>query len=831
MAEELYKATAIPTVMVDSHGHLIMCTSGSPTCESFHRGHPEAGAACVRNTGLAPPELKRLQVGDPAPDTTFQEVCPNGFRSIGLPILIDDVHLATLVLCSFLFEDDTIDPATIRQQARRYGFQEDAYLESFRNSPRLSREHIDHVLEFHRHFVGLIARQGLANLRLRKEMEKRRNANLRLEDQRRYVDALSSALPTPIFFKDVNGVYRNCNDAFARLLGIPLESVLDHADREVLSEETAAEYQGQDAELYARGGVQCYQSHLVDSGGAVHDVLISKTVYRGADGTPQGIIGAVTDITELNAAERKAQEHEALYRLFADNAGDVICIVDPALRHQYVSPSVERLLGYTPEEALELKLDALYLPESYKRLKAALQQPGAGAPMDSRAHDEAFRSEYVQIRKDGSTVWVEMVATPLRDDSREITGWLCVARDITDRKDFESQLLGAKDKAEAADRAKSEFLANMSHEIRTPLNGIFGMLQLLAANTRLDEEQTQYVNVALESGKSLVTIIEDILEFSRFDTGAATFEVAPFSPAEAVATVIDSFRIEARTRDLTLISDIAGEVPHVVMGDVGRLRQILFHLVGNALKFTPQGEVRVAVRRLAGARRGLATLRFIVSDTGIGIPEDKLGYIFEPFSQVDGSFTRRYQGTGIGLGLVKRIVDRLGGNIEIESIPDHGTTVQFTIDAPARETELVTPATTHQEKPCETEPRRRILVTEDDTMNQLTAQRFLEKLGYEPTIVSTGEEAIELLHIEDFDLIIMDVQMPGMDGIQTTRFVRSDFSLGNKRGIPIIAMTAHAMGEDKERFLSAGMDDYISKPVDLDELRSVLCKVLSRDGN
>lgn len=830
MVEELYKATAIPTVMVDYHGDILMSTSGSPTCESFHRGHPEAGAACVRNAGLITPELKSLQAEDFAPGTAIHVVCPNGYRSIGLPITIEDVHVATLVLCSFLFEEDTIDPATLRKQARRYGFQEDAYLESFQHTPRLSRERIDHVLEFHRHFVGLIARQGLANLRLRKEMEERRNANLRLEDQQRYVDALSSALPTPIFFKDVNGVYRNCNEAFARLLGMPLESVLDHADREVLSQETAAVYQKQDAELYARGGVQCYQSHLLDSGGAIHDVLISKTVYRGADGTPQGIIGAVTDITELEAAERKAQEHEALYRLFADNAGDVICIVDSDLRNQYISPSVERLLGYAPEEALELDLEALYLPESYKRLKTALQQPDAGASMDSRAYDEAIRSEYVQIRKDGSTVWVEMVVTPLRDDFREVTGWLCVARDITDRKDFESQLLGAKEKAEAADRAKSEFLANMSHEIRTPLNGIFGMLQLLAANTRLDDEQTQYVNVALESGKSLVTIIEDILEFSRFDTGAATFEVAPFSPAEAVATVIDSFRIEARTRDLTLISDIAGDIPHVVMGDVGRLRQILFHLVGNALKFTPQGEVRVAVR-LAGVHRGLATLRFIISDTGIGIPEDKLDFIFEPFSQVDGSFTRRYQGTGIGLGLVKRIVDRLGGNIEIESIPDHGTTVQFTVDVPAREAEPVTSVTAHQEKSCEPESPWRILVTEDDTMNQLTAQRFLEKLGYQPTIVSTGEEAIELLQIEDFDLILMDVQMPGMDGIQTTRFVRSDFSLGDKRGIPIIAMTAHAMGEDKERFLSAGMDDYISKPVDLVELRSVLCKVLNRDSN
>lgn len=819
MADALYKASAIPTVIIDHNANRLVSTAASQLCEAFHASHPEAAAACLRNGGS--PDRSAGQA-ESTPEGVIHRHCPNGLRHIDVPITIEGKHLASLMFCSFLYDDDTVDPGRLREQARRYGFDEEAYLAMYDATPRLSREQVRSILEFHRNFVGLISRQGLANLRLSQEIEAHKNAREQLDEQQRYNRTLSDALPTAIFFKNTDGVYQNCNEAFAELVGLPKERIIGYTDQDIAQPELAAVYRAHDDALYEDGGVQRYQAIVRDTDDNVREVQFSQAVYCAADGSLQGIIGSAADLSEYKDAKRKAHENEELYRLLADNAGDVIGIVGQDFRYQYISPSVERLLGYPPDEALALRLEDHFLPESFKRLKASMLQGFMDGLPDAKPHEEAVREEYVQIRKDGSTVWTEMVTTPLRDEAGEIHAWIGVSRDITDRKRSESQLIAAKEQAESASRTKSEFLANMSHEIRTPLNGIFGMLQLLAANTHVNDDQQQYINVALESGKSLLTIIEDILELSRFDTGTATFVVAPFSPGQAVETVIDNFRLEALRRGLSLFSKVDADVPATLLGDVGRVRQVLLHLVGNALKFTPQGHVRISVQRIKSSSKGLARLRFSVSDTGIGIAKDKLNDIFEPFAQVDGSYTRRYQGAGIGLSLVKRIVDRLGGEVGIESVPGGGTTVHLTLEFPAR-CEDVPP-----ESPCTPEPNaaHRILVTEDDRLNQLTTQRFLEKLGYDAVVVSTGEEAIECLRVEEFDILIMDVQMPGMDGMQTTEAIRADDSLGPGQNIPIVAMTAHAMAGDRERFLSAGMNAYIAKPVDMKELRNVLLEVM-----
>jgi len=396
----------------------------------------------------------------------------------------------------------------------------------------------------------------------------------------------------------------------------------------------------------------------------------------------------------------------------------------------------------------------------------------------------------------------------------------------------EQKLLRARDSAETASKTKSEFLANMSHEIRTPLNGIMGMLQLLNT-TPLSPEQSEYVSTAITSGKSLLSIINDILDFSKIEAGKIELIESDFHLKEIIQSTIKTFEPEAQKKNIALEYEIDPNIPCRLTGDFGRLRQILFNLLGNAVKFTQSGKIQIRVG-LGQLINNLGSIRlvFVISDTGIGIPPHLLEIIFEPFAQADGSFSRKYQGTGLGLSIVKRLVGLFNGSISIESEFGKGTSIYFDI-------RLKIPSLTKEKEtgqaivppgkidfPTSGKPSKlKILLAEDNKINQKLVIRFLEKLGHSVTAVEDGEEALKILETERFDLILMDIQMPGMDGIKTTQHIRESAPGSAWRNIPIIAMTAHAMKGDREIFLSAGMNDYISKPVDFQELSLVIERV------
>lgn len=396
-----------------------------------------------------------------------------------------------------------------------------------------------------------------------------------------------------------------------------------------------------------------------------------------------------------------------------------------------------------------------------------------------------------------------------------------------------AELVKARDAAHAASEAKSRFLANVSHEIRTPLNGLLGMLQILG-DSPLSREQEEYVETALQSGRNLLTVINDVLDLSKIEAGALDIFVEPFSLRGTVGAVCELFNEEARRKGIGLRCEVALDAPDRLIGDAGKIRQILFNVIGNAVKFTRKGEVRVQALVLqqesvhVGDEPALL-LRLIVSDTGIGIDPAMVERCFEPFSQIDASSTRAYGGAGLGLAIVRRITELMHGEVAIQSEANKGTEFRVTLPtrkaAPEEPSALQHMITSHGSVEPGTPLPLRVLIGEDNRVNRLALRRFLEKLGHEALEASNGREVLERLALERFDCVLMDVQMPVMDGVEATRRIRAGEVGAVNQNIPILAVTAHAMKGDREDFLAAGMNGYLAKPVERTDLRRTLAEM------
>jgi signal transduction histidine kinase/CheY-like chemotaxis protein/HPt (histidine-containing phosphotransfer) domain-containing protein len=503
---------------------------------------------------------------------------------------------------------------------------------------------------------------------------------------------------------------------------------------------------------------------------------------------------------QLEAAQATLVTSENRLQNIIDHTADGIVVVDLAGNIRFANPTAEKLFGTTSAQL-------------------------AGEPF-GHALIPGENMEIEVLSRDGVLKTVKMRVARSRWDAGELV-YLASLRDISSRKRLERDLTTMKEAAETANRSKSQFLANMSHEIRTPMNGILGMTELLLAS-ELTRKQRDYLDMVRQSASSLMEILNDILDFSKIEAGKLELEDQIFDLHATIRSAIRIFTALAQNKGLTLSYGIPADVPKRVRGDSGRLRQIIVNLVGNAVKFTAEGGVQLnaeCLRASDGKSGSQDVLRLSVSDTGPGIHQSKLNTIFESFTQADNSSTRKFYGTGLGLAICKHLVERMEGRIMVRSEEGHGS--EFVFEIPLKAVEEAPSLL-----PLKAQPKPRlgpltILLAEDNLINQMFATEILEQDGHRVIAVANGSEALSTLAEQKVDVVLMDIQMPGMDGLEATKRIRDGEVPGLPKDLPIIAMTAHALKGDRERFLQSGMDGYLSKPVGSEEIQAELHHVMS----
>ena len=524
-----------------------------------------------------------------------------------------------------------------------------------------------------------------------------------------------------------------------------------------------------------------------------------------------GVFRALTARRKFNEAQTQLAASEAQYRVLADNLTDVISLTDINGKRIYVSPSVSTALGYSIQEWYEGAIHSRLHPED------ALWLPGKLAAFVE--HGGEMTQQYRVIHKDGNPVWVETnfgLVTPLV--AGEALQILSVSRPIDARKTLENELVEARKRAEEAAAAKSEFLANMTHELRTPLNAIIGFSGILKRSQRLQPQDARHVDLIHGASDALLELVNSVLDFSKLEACAVELEAQPFDPAESANAIVTLLSDQAEAKGLFLDLSSQGDIRPLV-GDPARIRQVVLNFLSNALKFTQAGGISVVVRQ-GSASEGQDRLRIEVTDTGIGVAQAQVDHLFDRFTQADASVSREYGGTGLGLAICKRTLDLMGGTIGAQSTPGQGSTFWFELLLPRFEGSL---EITH-DRPAPTPERPlRLLVVEDVAVNRELILTLLGPFDIEIDVAENGAMGVEAMRTGDYDLVLMDVQMPVMDGLTATRAIRALPNL-SAQSTPIIAMTANVLPGQVAKCLEAGMDDHLGKPISPSDLLNIISR-------
>jgi len=643
-------------------------------------------------------------------------------------------------------------------------------------------------------------------------------------ERERYFDLYDLA-PVGYCTISANGLIIQANITAAALFGLARGALLNQPFSRFILRDDQDVYYLHRQQLDSPGQTHTVELRMLRLGEGDFWTRLDSSYLHSDTGQP--VCRAVlTDISAMRLAAQKLGESELHFRTLANSGQALIWTSGLDMLCSYFNEPWLAFTGRTLEQELGNGWAAGVHPDDLSRCLASRT-----AAFERR---ESYRVEYRLRNAAGQYLWIVDRGTPRLDDQGKFLGFIGHCLDITERKQAEElvqescvnleeavgQARRLAVQAQAASHAKSEFLANMSHEIRTPLNGLMGMLQLMQLS-ELNAEQRRYAEMAIRSGTRLTRLLSDILDLSRIEAGHMPLNLRPFCLAESLKALTDSFGSLCLEKRLPLHITLGADVPAWVRGDEVRIRQILFNLVGNAMKFTDIGEVAVEVWPLPAVSATRARLLFIVRDTGSGIPDSKISSVCEPFVQVAENYTRQQQGAGLGLAISMQLVEAMGGTITIESAEDAGTSIYVMLPLglaqPQPDQEPEAPA-----QVASPGKSLRILLVEDDEISQMSEETMLRKLGHKVHTANHGGEALASLRCGVYDCVLMDVQMNVMDGLEATRRIRTDSSQLFDAHIPIIAMTAYAMTGDRERFILAGMNDHLPKPFGIQELAEVL---------
>lgn len=612
-------------------------------------------------------------------------------------------------------------------------------------------------------------------------------------------------------FLSPEGVIQNVNKSIFNLLQYTEEKLTGKPVHEILPE-----FDLKPLMAGENNYLSFTDTKLLNRHGEVLPIAVSASAIRDHHHNLIGIWLLLNEAEENERNRVTLRDLEQRYRAMTDNALDAVIVMNSQGFVIEWNARAEIEFGWQATEAVGRELSELIIPlvyrEQHKRGLMRFLNTGEGRILNKRL-------ELTALHRDGHEFPVELTVTPISWGNKFL--FSAFVRNITERKNAEKELVLAKETAEAGARAKSEFLAMMSHEIRTPLNGIIGMTNLLR-ETVLTSEQEEFVDYLEKSENALLSVITDVLDYSKIESENVQLISEPFSLKVCIAGTLELFSLSAREKQLEMSYVIDPRIPETLIGDVGRLRQVLINLAGNAVKFTNHGSIHIHAEMLE-QHKDTMKLKFTVQDSGIGIPKELAAKLFEPFYQLDSSNTRKYGGTGLGLAICKKLVQRMGGDIWLEDDTLPGAAFAFTVVLQPNGS--VPPADDRDSEENNDNHRAElnILIAEDNKINQMVLLKILEKHGCRADVANTGIEVLERLKQKNYDLIFMDIQMPEMDGIAATKEIHRMIA-PDLRPI-IIAVTANAFESDKEKYLAAGVDDYISKPIRTEQIKKVLSRL------
>ncbi len=648
------------------------------------------------------------------------------------------------------------------------------------------------------------------------DVTERKLAEQQLTDLNEFLQQLIDTMPSPVFFKGPDARFKGCNRAYEQVFDTTSAYLAGKTVLELdyLPEADRMAYHAEDLRVIAGGLTEHHNIPMEFADGKAHQVLYWVSGFHLSDGRPGGLVGVIVDITPQIEAQEAL--HDAIHQQVAIFDSAPLGIVEVRNRHVLrCNTRWENMLGYEPDALIGKSTRTWFPDDDSFNLMGEIAYP-------ILARGETYRGEWVMMRRDGSHFWCRLSGRAI-DPNDASGGSVWQFEDISEERTAAEELRLAKEQAEEATRAKSMFLANMSHEIRTPLNIIIGMAHL-TLKTRLSAKQHDYLSKMHNASLNLLSIINDILDFSKIEAGRVELEHAPFALDDLVNYLSSGLATQASEPNLEILFDVHPGVPRSLIGDQLRLSQILLNLVGNAIKFTEVGEVIVQVELLEHADNN-AKLQFSVSDTGIGMSSEQVGKLFQPFTQADCSTTRKYGDTGLGLTISKRLVELMGGNIWVQSVPGEGSTFSFTawfgVDQRAIAPWVVPEALNGLH----------VLIVDDNAAARSVLKSQMALLPFDVEEAVSGEDALDKLHqamnTQPFDLILMDWSMPGMSGMHTARKIKQDNSL---RIMPrIIMVTAFGHDEVRQEARDLGLEGFLIKPVNQSLLLDMLVSIYTGD--